>query len=364
MSRATVLHYVEHWLELSSGFVHGHVSRSRHRGLVVSHNRLENRRTFPHRPLVSLHPLAARDSARRWPRDRTRVLGALASAYRVGVVHVHFGYAVGDVLDVVRRRNLPLVLSLHGSDATALPTAQPGHYDEVASIADAVIVPSRFLAGVAADLGFPTDRIQVVPAGIDTTFFTPSPLPDAPEVTFVGRLVEKKGVDVLLRAWPAVVDAVPAARLTMVGAGPLASAIPSGDPSITHLAPQPQRRAEQVRDLIRAARVVVTPSRTAASGDAESLLLVNLEAQASGRPVVTTRHGGIPECVAEGESALVVPENDTDALAAALVRVLTDDALARALGAAGPAVAARFDIADCAGRVDAVYDALLDRRSR
>jgi glycosyltransferase involved in cell wall biosynthesis len=362
VSRATVLHYVEHWLELSSGFVHGHVSRSRHRGLVVSHNRLENRRTFPHRPLVSLHPLAARDSARRWPRDRTRVLGALASAYRVGVVHVHFGYAVGDVLDVVRRRNLPLVLSLHGSDATALPTAQPGHYDEVASIADAVIVPSRFLAGVAADLGFPTDRIQVVPAGIDTTFFTPSPLPDAPEVTFVGRLVEKKGVDVLLRAWPAVIDAIPGARLTIVGAGPLADSLESAGTSVRHIPPQPDRRAEQVRDAIRSARVVVTPSRTAASGDAESLLLVNLEAQASGRPVVTTDHGGIPEFVVADESALVVPENDESALAAALVRVLGDHALATRLAAGGPGVASRFDIADCARRVDEIYDSLLTRR--
>jgi glycosyltransferase involved in cell wall biosynthesis len=360
----TVLHYVEHWLDLSAGFVHGHVSRSAHRGVVVSHNRVENRAAFPHRPVISLHPLVRRVPPRRWPVNRTRVLGLITSAYRVGVVHVHFGYVVGDVLDVVRRRDLPLVLSLHGSDATALPAAQPGHYDEAVELASAVVVPSRFLADVAVGLGFPAERVHVIPAGIDTTFFAPTPLPDTPAVTFVGRLVEKKGVDVLLRAWPVVIDAVPAARLTMVGAGPLADAIPSDEPTIRLLAPQPDRRAEQVRAAVRAARVVVTPSRTAASGDAESLLLVNLEAQASARPVVTTRHGGIPEFVAEGESALVVPENDAGALADALVRVLTDDSLAARLGAAGPAVAARFDVADCAGRVDAVYDALLERRSR
>ena len=360
----TVLHYVEHWLDLSAGFVHEHVSRSAHRGLVVSHNRVENRDTFPHRPLVSLHPLASRVPARRWPRDRTRVLGLLASLYRIDVVHVHFGYVVGDVLDLVRRRELPLVLSLHGSDATALPAAQPGHYAEAVDLAAAVVVPSRFLADVAHGLGFPADRLHVIPAGIDTTFFTPAPLPDAATVTFVGRLVEKKGLDVLLRAWPGVVEAEPGARLTVVGAGPLADQIPAGDPSIVHLRPQPERRGEQVREAIRAARVVVTPSRTAASGDAESLLLVNLEAQASGRPVVTTRHGGIPEFVVADDSALVVPENDAPALTAALVRVLTDDTFAARLSAAGPTVAAGFDVADCARRVDSVYDALVARPSR
>ena len=90
--------------------------------------------------------------------------------------------------------------------------------------------------------------------------------------------------------------------------------------------------------------------------------MVNLEAQASGRPVVTTRHGGIPEYVRDGETALVVPEADPGALADALVRVVTDDALAARLGGAGPAWAARFDVAACAARHDDLYDDLLASR--
>jgi glycosyltransferase involved in cell wall biosynthesis len=113
-----------------------------------------------------------------------------------------------------------------------------------------------------------------------------------------------------------------------------------------------------------ASTVVASPSRTSGDGDAESLLLVNLEAQASGRPVVTTRHGGIPEFVEEGVSALVVPEGDADALAAALVQVLTDGALATRLGAAGPEVAARFDVRACSTAVDAIYDGLLEPSAR
>ena len=115
----------------------------------------------------------------------------------------------------------------------------------------------------------------------------------------------------------------------------------------------------QSRAAIRAASVVASPSRTATDDAVESLLIVNLEAQASGRPVVTTRHGGIPEFVDEGRTALVVPEADPAALARALVAVLRDHQLAARLGGAGPAWARQFDVGVCAARVDAVYDALL-----
>ena len=121
---------------------------------------------------------------------------------------------------------------------------------------------------------------------------------------------------------------------------------------------QPARRAEQLRDALRRAWAVVTPSRTAANGDAETLLLVNLEAQAAGRPVVTTRHGGIPEYVDEGRTALVVPENAEAPLADALVTVLTDEALARSMAAAGPAWAKQFDVAACVAKVDRLYGSL------
>jgi colanic acid/amylovoran biosynthesis glycosyltransferase len=97
---------------------------------------------------------------------------------------------------------------------------------------------------------------------------------------------------------------------------------------------------------------VCSPSRTAADGDAESLLLVNLEAQACGRPVVTTRHAAVPEFVDEERTALVVPESDPVALADALVAVLRDRALAERLGAAGPAFAQRFEVGACARRID------------
>ena len=355
-SRATVLHTMQRWLPLSEQFVASLVGGSRHRAVVLSRLPVENRRTFPQRPVFSLGLIPAS-----WPRTATHrrvITGAIAMvarATRARIIHHHHGYRLSDVEGVVRRLALPLVVSLHGHDVTTYEQDWPGSLRTLAH-ASAVIVPSRFLADRVAPLGVDADRIQVIPSGVDTRWFTPSALPDAPQILFAGRFVEKKGLDVLLKAWPAVVAAVPEARLRILGSGPLEALARSGGGRVTVELTDPARRAEQIRDAIRGARVVVTPSKTAADGDAETLLLVNLEAQASGRPLVTTAHGGIPEYVEDGSTALVVPENDAASLGDAITRVLSDEGLARRLAEAGPALAARFDVAACTARVDALYD--------
>ncbi len=363
---ATVLHYVDRWLPLSAGFVHALVERSTHDAVVVSRDGPEHVDTFPVHVLRSLAVAGRLGPARLVRAARTAGLEVLARRHDARLVHVHFGYAVHDVLGLVGRRHLPLVLSLHGDDVTALPALRPGHYERIAPVVDALVVPSHWLAARTAELGFAPERTHVIASGVDTSRFTPSPLPEgAPTVTFVGRFVEKKGLDVLLAAWPSVRQAVPTAELHVLGDGPqlelVAAAASDPNLGVTHHRPDPARRHDQVRDLLRAATVVATPSRTAADGDAESLLLVNLEAQASGRPVVTTRHGGIPEFVEDGGSALVVDPADPRALAGALVAVLQDRHLAAGLGAAGPAVAARFEASRGSAAVDALYDTLLER---
>jgi glycosyltransferase involved in cell wall biosynthesis len=359
----TVAHYVERWLELSAGFVAAQVARSRHRSVVITRDGWEHLDAFPAHPRFSLHHLR-NPAPERWKSAVLRgQLTPLLAVRRVRLVHVHFGYAANDVVGLTGPRR-PYVLSLHGHDVTGLPAAQPHHYDRVTPAVDAVIVPSRFLAERAERAGFHPALIRVIPSGVDTSFFTPSPLPDGPPViAFVGRLVEKKGLDVLLAAWPRICAQAVDARLVVLGDGPLAHLMSSTDRSVTHLLPEPDRRHEQVRDLIRSAAVVVTPSRTAPSGDSESLLLVNLEAAASGRPVVSTRHGGIPEYVDADRTGLLVAENSSADLADAVLRVLEDRDLAGRLATSAVDHAAQWDVARCAARVDDLYDELLARRT-
>jgi glycosyltransferase involved in cell wall biosynthesis len=355
----TVLHTMQRYLPLSEQFVHTLITRSSFRGVVVSREPAENRDAFPFKPVHALGMIKRHDPPSNSERRLlTAAYSSIALAHRAKLVHQHHGYRMSDVAGMVRRMRVPLVVSVHGHDVTAFAGAWPGAVHELRN-ADAVIVPSRYLIPAVEKLSVPAERIHVLPSGVDTSFFSPSPLPGDPVALFVGRFVEKKGLDVLLKAWPGVRRAVPGARLLLLGYGPLESLARSGGEGVEVLPAQASRRAEQVRDAIRSARVIVTPSRTADDGDVETLLLVNLEAQASGRPVVTTRHGGIPEFVDEGRTALVVEENDPEALAVALARVLSEDDFAVAMAAAGPGWASRFDWTERVAAVDDLYRSLL-----
>lgn len=342
-----VLHYVQRWLPPTEGFVAAQALHTAHEVAVLSRER----------PLPDAQRVHRARSLHRLRSDRAVRLAVAARALRADLVHVHFGYRLRDVRLLLGRR--PVVVTLWGHDATAFPRAWPHYYAGVLGRVDAVAVPSRWLADRAVELGAPADRVHVAPSGVDLDFFAPQPLPTgpSPEVLFVGRLVEKKGLDVLLEAWPLVRRAVPGARLRVVGGGPLEDAVRAAAPDGVTLRLGTAGR-EHVRDALARATVVCTPSRTGADGDAESLLYVNLEAQAMGRPVVSTRHGGVPEFVDDG--GLLVPEGDAPALADALVSVLRDRALAERLAAAGPVTAARFGRDVCARRFDEeVYAPLL-----
>ncbi|MFP5219527.1 MAG: glycosyltransferase [Actinomycetes bacterium] len=342
---STVLHYVQRWLPPTEGFVAAVVEGSVHDGRVVSRER----------PAAEQQRVRRAGSLHRWHSDRAVRLALAARGLQADLVHVHFGYRLRDAQLLLGRR--PVVVSLHGHDATAFARAWPEYYAGVLDRAAAVVVPSSLLARRAEQLG--ARAVHVVPSGVDTRLFAPQPLPRGTDVVFVGRLVEKKGVDVLLRAWPRVRAAVPRARLRVLGSGPLLDLVRRTASDGVEIRPGAMSPLA-VRDALARATVVCTPSRTAADGDAESLLLVNLEAQAMGRPVVTTQHGGIPEFL--GEGAAVVPENDPGSLADALIRVLTDRALAESMAAAGPATAARFEVRACTRRLDdEVYAPLLSR---
>ncbi|HXG76909.1 MAG TPA: glycosyltransferase family 4 protein [Gaiellaceae bacterium] len=158
----------------------------------------------------------------------------------------------------------------------------------------------------------------------------PAPLPDRPVALFVGVLERYKAVDVLAEAWRLAAPRIPEATLHLVGRGTLRD-VPErlvadlpGRTRWTEALPTPE-----VARALDDATVLVLPSRS------EGLGRVVVEAFCRGRGVVATRVGGIPDLVADEESGLLVPAEDPHALADALVRVLSDRALAERLGAAG-----------------------------
>jgi colanic acid/amylovoran biosynthesis glycosyltransferase len=145
-------------------------------------------------------------------------------------------------------------------------------------------------------------------------------------VLYVGRLVPYKGCDYLLRAMKLVRLHRPEARLVVVGDGTFRASLErlNGELGVgaQFLGEQPQQTA---RLWLERARVFCCPSVTLESGMSEAFGNVFSEAQSMGVPVVSFRHGGIPETMREGVTGLLAPERDVEQLAAHLTRYLVDD---------------------------------------
>jgi glycosyltransferase involved in cell wall biosynthesis len=178
-----------------------------------------------------------------------------------------------------------------------------------------------------------------------------------PVVLAAGRLAPQKGLDVLIDAAARWRDRQPRPVTVIAGDGPLAAALRAraaglADGDVRLLGPR-----TDVPALLVAADVVVVPSRW------EARALVVQEAMQAGRPVVATRVGGIPDLT--GAGALLVPPGDPAALAAAVLAVLDQPALAARLGRAARAKAASFPSeADALAAMLARYARVTARRSR
>jgi len=212
-------------------------------------------------------------------------------------------------------------------------------------------------------VGVPASRVRVVPNAKDPADYPPDEGRDEVRaelgvgegerlVGLVGRLHPQKGHDLLIEAAPAILARVPEARFLLLGEGPWAGEV-DGWIRASGLGDRFLRvdRRPDVARVLAATDVVVLPSRY------EGFPNVVVEAMAARRPVVATRIAGTDEAVVDGETGLLVPPEDPEALAGALVRVLQDDGLAGRLAEAGRR---RFlDLYTMEGnvrRIEAVYE--------
>jgi glycosyltransferase involved in cell wall biosynthesis len=217
---------------------------------------------------------------------------------------------------------------------------------------------SESLRRRAVAQGFPAERTHVHYNGVDLARFAAAHEDDGETVLHVGRLVEKKGTAMLLRA----LALVPAGRLVIIGDGPLRPALErlarelGLGRRLRFLGAQPPHA---VAEWMRRAALLAAPSLTAQDGDAEGLPNVVVEAAASGLPVVGSDHEGIPEAVLDERSGFIVPEGDVETLARRLTDLLGDPALRRRMGAAGRALAEeKFDLKRQMRLLEDRYDAL------
>jgi colanic acid/amylovoran biosynthesis glycosyltransferase len=283
---------------------------------------------------------------------------------RHDVVHAHFGPNARRFLFAREQARAPLVVTFHGYDFSSEPAMHGASmYERLFEVADAVTFNCEHARLALERLGCPQEKLRPLrmPVEVETLPFRERQRRPGEPVRFlsVGRLVEKKGHEIALRALAAARPSLPDLRYDIVGGGPLADRLERlvrdlGLSEVVHL--HGMQDSAFVRGLLADAHVFVLASATASNGDQEGTPVALMEAQACGLPVVSTLHSGIPEVVLDGRTGLLVPEGDPDALADALIRIAREPESWPRLGAAGRAhVETTFDMAKHAEQLLAVY---------
>jgi glycosyltransferase involved in cell wall biosynthesis len=201
--------------------------------------------------------------------------------------------------------------------------------------ADGIRTITGYTTSLVRELGLePADEF---PAYMDFDSFLqapPRPLPERPQLLFVGVLERYKNVDGLADAWRLAAPRVPNARLRLVGAGTLQAIVEQLLRDVPGQTSWDEHVSQsEVSQALDDATALVLPSRS------EGMGRVIVEAFCRARPVVATRVGGIPDLVEDDRNGLLVVPGETEALADAIVRILTDRALAERLSAGAHASA-------------------------
>ena len=189
--------------------------------------------------------------------------------------------------------------------------------------------------------------VKIAP-GIDTDHFSPQDathlrselgLVHKKVIVSVGRLVHRKGQDVLIEAMPTIIEQVPEAHLLMIGEGPYRSYLETRvkslgiQESVTFIG---RIQYADLPEYICVGDIFVMPSRSRLAGlEVEGLGIVYLEASACGLPVIAGNSGGAPDAVLHGETGLVVDGTRKADVAAATVELLLDSKRSKAMGARG-----------------------------
>lgn len=307
---------------------------------------------------------------RGWEWEITASYSRAFRSSHASAVLAEYGPSGVAVVEACRRVGVPLIVHFHGYDASVYSILQK-HAEAYRTLfreAKAIIAVSRAMQRKLISLGAPAGKVHYNPYGVDCKAFDGSnPAAAPPLFLAVGRFVEKKAPHLTLLAFAEVHRVCPNARLRMIGDGPLWGAcrdLARGlqiDHAVTFLGAQPH---SIVQEEMRRARAFVQHSVEASCGDCEGTPVGILEAGASGLPVVSTRHAGIPDVIVEGQTGLLVDERDVKGMAAHMLQLIHEPAIAERLGrAARQRIETRFSIEHSIGRLWSIIESCIASRN-
>lgn len=261
----------------------------------------------------------------------------------LGIDHVHVHFATDSAITAMLLHDLggpTYSVTAHAKDiyrSTVDPRLLSRVFERSAFIVTVCDANVRWLSDLVSPEAL--KHVRRLYNGIDLETFAPATEPRMEnEILAVGRLVEKKGFDVLLKALALLRDRHVPFRATIAGQGDrqaelqaLAAELNLGE-RVTFSGPVDQGR---VRTMMLEATLFCLPCVTGEDGNRDALPTVLLEALAVGLPCISTPVTGIPEILGGGEAGIIVPERDVEATADAIAKMLTDKAVREQFTARG-----------------------------
>lgn len=300
--------------------------------------------------------------------------------YDLDIVHAHSPIPYSDLpaLLYAKRKKVPFILTYQfdGQETggsfmrnTGVSLYNKVFINKVLSSADVIIATTQSYADESPFLKNYKDKIVIIPNGINidevtTTLSkeesrTETGLPcDTKFILFFGSLVSYKGPDILLKAFNIVKKEISEVKLIFAGRGPMLEELQ-----------ELTRKFDLENDVIflgfveeekkplyyKAVDIFCLPS----TNMAESFGIVNLEAMASGIPIVSSNLGGIPDIVQDGENGLLAEPRDPDSLARALMKLLKNDELRHEMGEKGRKMVKKYSWDNIAIKTENLYKDIL-----
>ncbi len=301
-----------------------------------------------------------------------RALQNILSETDARLLHIYFGQIAVHLLPLIRTWKKPSIVSFHGADVQ-VDMNKRAHREATRQMLNAVklvLVRSESLRRAVIHLGCDAKKIEIQRTGIpldEFPFRERNFAAAATEWQFVqaGRLIEKKGLPVTLRAFAVFLRQHPNAKLTIAGEGPLLGELQKLSRelkihervSFTGFISQ-----EQLHEIYYASHIFLHPSQTGRDGNQEGIPNSMLEAMASGLPVFATQHGGIPEAIESGVSGVLVPEGNYEKFAAALLDAVKDPGFLSQIARNGAEIVRKnFDLYAQAQRLEDIYLRMIGR---
>jgi glycosyltransferase involved in cell wall biosynthesis len=312
---------------------------------------------LPHRPPVLVVRAVVLFMKGAW------IAQAIARSGGCRLVHAHFALAQTEVaMATSGLLGCPFSFTAHARDIYECPSALEEKIRAAAFVVSCTEYNVTHLRRLCPEL--PPGHVHLVHHGVESqasiASATPRVRPErTPLLIAAGRLIEKKGFDVLIDALAMLRREGTRFRCHVYGDGPLSSALAAriragGLDGVVSL--EGWVSGEQLAEVMRSATALVVPSRVARSGDRDGIPNVVLEAMMLGLPVIATDVSGIPEAIAPEVSGILVPPDDPARLAAAVRTLLDDPEKAARLAAAGRGrIASEFTLEVASARLGAIF---------